>query len=593
MPFTQLRLTFLYTTLALCTWCNLATETLNLFHFITIKGILLAWLLPLIIICLKPNLLLTFIHNSMAVIRHLITTSWMFNTILLLTTISLFLAIAYPPNNYDSMTYHMARVAHWIQNRSISFYPTHVGRQLIFQPFAEWIILHIQLLTGGDRFANTIQLFFFIGCISNITLITKDLSGSPHQQMLSGLLACLIPMALLQSNTTQNDVVAAFFVTSFAYLTISLQKRTTPFLLIMAGLSLGLAWLTKGTAYIFTASFLAWYLIPVIRRPDKVLTILRFAFIPLIAILINAGFFYRNLNATGSMLGTANNDIATQGKAFKPLIIVGAKDLLNHFPVNARIKQMVISGAGKLGVDANDPKYSYTPTSRMPEGFYFDEDNVQNFPHTLLIIPATLYFLSRKSLYTSRLNYYKLFVLTLLAGSVLFCVILKWQPWANRLETSLFMLFCVFLAKEITTRWIQYTILILTIAFSTTALLLSTRHPLLPLKKSIFQRPYDSFIYSKAILQCQSILDQKPYSKIGIIIGGDSRDYPYYKLLSRWKGGTRTLEHVMVSNISSKYDKGFIPDAIISIDSTKTQYIIKGHIYARTMVFSDGSALFE
>ena len=36
----------------------------------------------------------------------------------------LFLALLYPPNNYDSMTYHMARVAHWIQNQSIGHYPT-------------------------------------------------------------------------------------------------------------------------------------------------------------------------------------------------------------------------------------------------------------------------------------------------------------------------------------------------------------------------------------------------------------------------------------------------------------------------------------
>ena len=46
MLFTQLRRTFLYTTLILCAWCALTTEILNLFDFITIKGILLAWLPP-------------------------------------------------------------------------------------------------------------------------------------------------------------------------------------------------------------------------------------------------------------------------------------------------------------------------------------------------------------------------------------------------------------------------------------------------------------------------------------------------------------------------------------------------------------------
>src|SRR5438876_2162587 len=35
-----------------------------------------------------------------------------------------------PPNNWDSMTYHMSRVLHWIQNGSVANYPSHILRQL-------------------------------------------------------------------------------------------------------------------------------------------------------------------------------------------------------------------------------------------------------------------------------------------------------------------------------------------------------------------------------------------------------------------------------------------------------------------------------
>jgi hypothetical protein len=47
------------------------------------------------------------------------------------------LALITPPNMYDSMTYHMSRVVHWIQNGSLAHYPTSIGRQLFLPPGAE------------------------------------------------------------------------------------------------------------------------------------------------------------------------------------------------------------------------------------------------------------------------------------------------------------------------------------------------------------------------------------------------------------------------------------------------------------------------
>jgi hypothetical protein len=47
------------------------------------------------------------------------------------------------PIAWDSMSYHLARVAHWSQNHAVAFYPTHIVRQLYQPPLAEYAILHL------------------------------------------------------------------------------------------------------------------------------------------------------------------------------------------------------------------------------------------------------------------------------------------------------------------------------------------------------------------------------------------------------------------------------------------------------------------
>jgi len=71
--------------------------------------------------------------------------------------LSLLVALIAPPNNWDSMTYHMARVMYWMQHQSVAHYPTHNPRQLDSPPWSSFAIMHLQLLSGGDRFANLVQ----------------------------------------------------------------------------------------------------------------------------------------------------------------------------------------------------------------------------------------------------------------------------------------------------------------------------------------------------------------------------------------------------------------------------------------------------
>src|SRR5262249_40354994 len=80
-------------------------------------------------------------------------------------------ALAAPPNTWDSMEYHMPRIVHWLQNRSVAFYATHGTRQLQMQPWAEYAILQLHALSGGDRLDNLVQWFSMAGSVTGVTLI--------------------------------------------------------------------------------------------------------------------------------------------------------------------------------------------------------------------------------------------------------------------------------------------------------------------------------------------------------------------------------------------------------------------------------------
>src|SRR5438067_75755 len=68
------------------------------------------------------------------------------------------------PNTYDAMAYHLARMAHWSQDRSVAFYPTSITHQLFYPPWAEYAALHLTQLGSDVRLANLVQWPSLLGC---------------------------------------------------------------------------------------------------------------------------------------------------------------------------------------------------------------------------------------------------------------------------------------------------------------------------------------------------------------------------------------------------------------------------------------------
>ncbi|HSR34102.1 MAG TPA: glycosyltransferase family 39 protein, partial [Anaerolineae bacterium] len=222
-------------------------------------------------------------------------------------------AWAAPPNNVDSLLYHMARVVHWAQQGSLVHYPTGYGHQLWFPPGAEILLMNVRLLVGDDRLAGFVQWFSFLGSLVGVWWIGRLIGLSRPGKWVAVSFAASIPMAVLQATSTQNDMVAAFWVVALSGLVINtLQRSLAAVEAFAVGAALGIGLLTKGTAYFACAPLVLWLILarPWRDRPRQSLVVL--LLVGVIAILLNAGHGLRNLALGWTPVGPLDGDSLAQ-----------------------------------------------------------------------------------------------------------------------------------------------------------------------------------------------------------------------------------------------------------------------------------------
>ena len=170
-------------------------------------------------------------------------------------------AIEFVPNNWDSMTYHLARVAYWLQDGSVGAYPTNIVRQIKHPPGAEYLLLALQAIARSDRLANLVQLAAWLALVIAAGPLARTFGAPRRVAPWAGVLVGTLPLALLEASSTQNDVIAALIavavvVASLPFLHRRRHWRWPDVALLAATGAAGL--LVKPTAVVVAAPFLAW-----------------------------------------------------------------------------------------------------------------------------------------------------------------------------------------------------------------------------------------------------------------------------------------------------------------------------------------------
>ena len=479
------------------------------------------------------------------------------------------IAIVAPPNNWDSMNYHMTRVVHWIQNQSVAHYPTSYTPQLYQNPWSEFAILHWQILSGVDYFANLVQLFSMVGCIVGNSLIAQQLGADLRGQVFTAVVSATIPMGILQASSTQNDYILAFWVVCLAYYvikTVQHGKQTTwDIYLLLAG-SLGLAILTKGTAYFYIFPFLVWLTLSQIRylrwqvwKPAVIVAI--------IAICINISHWLRNYNLFGSPLGEPN-DYKNEILGINVLISNILRNIALHIgtpigiinAINHKIIQIIHTF---IGIADNDPRTTFltknffVPGTWSTFGFTGNENSAGNFLHILLIFTCIIIFIFKKEF--RRQSQVTVYLITVLGTFVVFCYLVKWQPWHSRLHLSWFVLtspFIGLLLSQLNRKKLINYLAVFLILSSLPWVFLNRYRPLIG-SNNIFQasRIEQYFINRPHLFQPHSqaveFLKTKQCDDIGLAFENDAWEYPFWIMLQENQGRKFHLQHINVTNKSA------------------------------------------
>lgn len=427
----------------------LSTEILSLFGLFRFEAISMFWVFYCIVLIIMQKLWRIFPPRP--------TFSWHYFAIPigLFLVATVFNALISPPNTYDSMTYHMSRVVFWEQYGSVAHYPTSESRQLYQHPFAEYVIAHLQILSNRDRFANLPQWFSYLGSLILIFTISQQFGANRYQRWGAVVLGATIPMAIVQATSTQNDMVTTYWVLSSIYFALLLRTEINLKSLLGLGVSVGLALLTKGSAYIYLFPLLIWLTL-ILFMKYRFNAIYKLAIAGTISLIVITPHLLRNYDTFQGFTGpspelysNANISISyTTSNILRNIGLNYGSPIDNPFLIDVSrfISSLIIGVHDRLGILVNDPNSTFGSSfeSAWSSGLVlFPKDSLVMFAddaapapiHVTLLIVACFIVL-----YQRKFSLLAQYTLICVGTFILFSAILRWQPWHTRLQLPMLMM---------------------------------------------------------------------------------------------------------------------------------------------------------
>jgi hypothetical protein len=349
----------------------------------------------------------------------------------------LVMAVVTPPMNFDVQIYHLPRQIYWMMYGSVEPFIASHSHQISMPVLGEFLGLNLLILSGGDSLHNLVQTLFLLASCGIVTLIVRSVGGSPRAQALSLIFVVFVPVLFLEASNAKNDIILSFFILIPLLVGVNIWtgrwSASVP-LLMIASLSAGLAFATKGTAIAYLIAPALLIIAACIHR--KALHVLLLAILPGIFLVTApaAPQFLRNIEMFGSPAGP---NLHHTNLCHDPLSVlsVAVRNSVGQFTWdserwNLKLEKQTRKLLSHLGVNPDDPATTFEGQNfHLP--YYAGLEDIVPAPFQtafIILLPLSLLIPS----FRRSQGVVPLFM-TAYFSIFLFCFIFRWQPWQGRL----------------------------------------------------------------------------------------------------------------------------------------------------------------
>lgn len=605
------------------------TEVLSIGHLLRFRSLFAAWvvldLLLLFFLAMQlkirgftmkstvKKMWKTGIHGVQA-----LKESPYYGILLLVGMVVFALSLVTTPYNWDSMTYHLPRIAHWAQNHSVAHFATNSIRQIANPVLGEFVNLHVYILCGEhDLFFNLLQGTSFLTGTIMVAAIAERISCDRRFCFLAALLYMTMPSAFAEALTTQNDDFATIWLLFFIYRLLEYTDMDNPMRLdrntvcrvSTMGLCVAWGYLAKPSVCVGMVIFALWLLIVCIKRRDRVRDLagiffcaLPFVALPLIPEMLRN---FKSFGAYSSPNAGARQLVGTLQPHY--LIVNLLKNVSFNMPMplvkdgHEIFAGLAVMAAKFLRVELDAECISENGRAYgLHEAGTYGCDTAVSPIVLWLFIFCVLWVLLRfgKTKWERSSRGYVIAASFSFLG---FCTVLRWEPFVGRYMISYLALLCPLIAvilqyetKEKERAPFRWGI-VGTVSFLCMMEFLNlSRYHYINFKEHARTRPYGYYAarweeMAPAIALTDEI-KSRGYKNVGLSLGSDDFEYPLWKMLE----GCR-LEHIMIKNESAVYaDENFVPDCVIRFGELPEESLQIGNkTYNRITKYAENHYLLE
>lgn len=583
-PKVEFRRNFVWTVVLTGAYVVLVTEFLSLFHAVTTIHLIIAWAVPA---PLLSYVLLKRVRQGQKIQvptfprpdGKLEIVLWLGIGIILIATA--FVAWKSPPQTWDSLNYHMSRVAHWAQQGGLDHFSTGIEVQNNMAPGAEILVLHSFLLSASDKFVNFVQWVAMIGSAVGASWIACQLGGGRRGQLITAVFVFTIPMGITESTSTMTDYVVSFWIICAASESLAVVRRkTSTYGFAALASAAGLAVLTKPTAFDFLSPFalvLAWQL----AKRRQITKLVKVAgFVLIVAVSLNLGHFIRNTTTYANPIGPPDRfeQHANQLRTLRGLTSILIKNTAMNFQTpSPHVNKAIALGINWvheiMDLDINDPRTTAAGKFKVSPP-RTNEILVGNPLHAILILVIFGMILWRRKTLRAEVKSYSA---ALLLSALLFSFLFKWLIFGTRLQLPFFVLaaplFGVIFGEEKKGRLGYLVSLVLLIGSIPWVLSVDSR-PIFPIEGrslvgSVVTESRMSLLFANgAYLQEPTRdvvikIEEAGCSEVGLMLAGNGVEYPFWTMLGAPRAQV-TLGWIVEGTPSEKYSSSsFEPCAIV------------------------------